>query len=78
MFNWEGTIQGPDTSPYEGGVFFITITVPTDYPLKPPVIKFKTRIYHPSVHEDGNICMSVLKDDWKPNLTLVAVTRQLR
>ena len=65
--------MGPEGSVYEGGIFNVEVNVPTDYPLKPPKIKFKTRIYHPSVHEDGNICMSILKDEWKPSFTLVAV-----
>lgn len=43
-------VQGPTDTPYHGGVFELSITVPEQYPLVPPVVKFKTRLFHPNVH----------------------------
>jgi len=30
----KGTIQGPEGTPYEGGIFEIDITIPKNYPCK--------------------------------------------
>jgi ubiquitin-protein ligase len=64
MFTWQATIMGPGDSPYQGGVFFLTIKFPTDYPFKPPKVQFNTKIYHPNINAAGGICLDILKDQW--------------
>ena len=61
-------IQGD--SPYAGGVFFLSITFPTDYPFKPPKVSFTTKIYHPNINANGSICLDILRDQWSPALTI--------
>ena len=65
--------MGPDDSPYSGGVFFLNIQFPTDYPFKPPKVTFVTRIYHPNINSNGSICLDILKDQWSPALTISKV-----
>lgn len=65
-------VAQPD-SPYSGGVYFLTIHFPTDYPFKPPKISFTTRIYHPNINSNGSICLDILRDQWSPALTVSKV-----
>lgn len=76
LFNWQAMIIGPTGTPYAGGLFVLDITFPSDYPFKPPKIKFVTRIYHPEINSHGSICrkhFDVLSDQWSPALTLSKV-----
>ncbi|DAA23342.1 TPA: ubiquitin-conjugating enzyme E2D 3-like [Bos taurus] len=66
MFHWQATIMGPNDSPYQGGVFFLTIHFPTDYPFKLPKVAFTTRIYHPNINSNGSICLDILRSQWSP------------
>ncbi|CAC5412713.1 UBE2D [Mytilus coruscus] len=71
MFTWEGMITGPDKSPYAGGAFFVRIMFPSDYPFKPPKVKFTTKIYHPNINgNSGEICLDLLRSQWSPALTI--------
>lgn len=73
QFHWQASIVGPDDSPYSGGVFFLTITFPTDYPFRAPKCNFTTKIYHPNINANGSICLDILKDQWSPALTISKV-----
>jgi ubiquitin-conjugating enzyme E2 D/E len=65
--------MGPEDSAFHGGVFFLNIQFPSDYPFKPPKISFQTRIYHPNINSNGSICLDILKDQWSPALTISKV-----
>jgi ubiquitin-conjugating enzyme E2 G2 len=48
ILHWECLIQGPEGTPFEGGVFPAELRFPKDYPLAPPSMKFLTDIWHPN------------------------------
>lgn len=73
LFHWQATIMGPDDSPYAGGVYFLDIHFPADYPFKPPKVAFTTRIYHCNINSNGGICLDILKEQWSPALTISKV-----
>ncbi len=70
LYVWDAMILGPSDSPFAGGIFNLEIHFPTDYPFKPPKILFLTKIYHPNIASNGNICLDILKDQWSPALTV--------
>ena len=74
LFHWQATIMGPEGSPYAGGVFFLDIHFPADYPFKPPKVNFTTRIYHCNINSNGGICLDILKEQWSPALTVSKVS----
>ena len=78
LSEWVATIQGPPTSPYEGGTFILDIFFPWDYPFKPPTVTFRTRIYHCNINSKGQICLDILKEQWSPALTMDKVLLSVR
>ncbi|KIM30140.1 hypothetical protein M408DRAFT_294209 [Serendipita vermifera MAFF 305830] len=70
LLHWDVTIAGPPNSPYKGGTFKVKIIFPDNFPFKAPSLTFSTKVYHPGINEEGNICVPVLRDEWKPTITL--------
>ena len=69
IHNWKCQMVGPANTPYAGGIFQIKIEFPAQYPFKPPVLTFDTKIYHPAVElETGKICADILNEGWGPTL----------
>jgi len=78
IYKWNATIIGPVDTPFEGGIFKLNIVFPTKYPFSPPVVKFTTRVFHPNIGTNGDICIDILSDkDWSPALTIKKVLLSL-
>jgi ubiquitin-conjugating enzyme E2 S len=71
-------IEGPSETPYEGGVFRIKLVLGSDFPTAPPRGYFLTKIFHPNIANNGDICVNTLKRDWKPDLGLSHVLQVIR
>lgn len=44
-----GQFKGPPDTPYEGGTYFVDIRIPSEYPFRPPLMRFDTKLWHPNV-----------------------------
>jgi len=71
-------ISGPEGTPFEGGKFLMKLVLSEDYPNTPPRGYFLTKIYHPNVAPNGDICVNTLKKDWAPDTTLKHVLQVIR
>uniref|UniRef100_A0A4W5QSP5 E2 ubiquitin-conjugating enzyme n=1 Tax=Hucho hucho TaxID=62062 RepID=A0A4W5QSP5_9TELE len=60
LYNWEVAIFGPPNTHYEGGYFKARIKFPIDYPYSPPSFRFLTKMWHPNIYENGDVCISIL------------------
>ncbi|GAA5837097.1 hypothetical protein JCM11251_005253 [Rhodosporidiobolus azoricus] len=72
LLNFELTIT-PDEGMYKGGSFKFTFAINNNYPHEPPKVKCVPKIYHPNLDLEGNVCLNILREDWKPVLNLNAV-----
>ncbi|XP_068898975.1 ubiquitin-conjugating enzyme E2 S isoform X2 [Tenebrio molitor] len=61
-------IDGPAGTPYMSGVFKVKLTLGKGFPQEPPKAFFLTKIFHPNVAPNGEICVNTLKKDWKSDL----------
>lgn len=69
---WNCAVPGKEGTPWEGGLYKVTMEFTEDYPSKPPKCKFTPPIFHPNVYPSGTICLSILDEakSWKPSITI--------
>jgi len=51
---------------WKGETFSFQFDIPPNYPFTPLEIKCVERIYHPNVKSEGNVCLSLLREDYSP------------
>ena len=87
LFKWSVIFEGPEDTLYEGGYFKAELEFPDDFPNNPPKMIFKSKMWHPNIYDDGNVCISILhapgadsmnaaekaEERWRPILGVEAV-----
>jgi len=70
LLNFKLSIS-PDEGFYKNGKFTFNFKVGHSYPHDAPKVKCETMVYHPNIDLEGNVCLNILREDWKPVLTTV-------
>ncbi|KAK4230598.1 protein PEROXIN-4 [Podospora fimiseda] len=80
VFEWEGVINGEGVGAgYEDGRWLLKISIPPNYPLAPPTMRFVTPIVHANVNlQTGEICLDLLKDAWSAAYTVLECVKAVR
>ena len=69
-------------SPYDGyykdGEFVFDVKVPKSYPHDPPKVLCETQVFHPNIDMEGHVCLNILREDWKPVLTMNSIVMGLQ
>ena len=83
----------PDEGFYRNGQFHFSFKIGAAYPHEPPKVtslnistlfilnlqvKCETKVYHPNIDLDGNVCLNILREDWKPVLTINSIVYGLQ
>ncbi|CAG9463956.1 unnamed protein product [Pedinophyceae sp. YPF-701] len=63
---WNAIIFGPEGTPWDGGLFKLSIEFTEDYPNTAPNVRFASKIFHPNIYADGRICLDILQNKWSP------------
>ncbi|KAL8450875.1 hypothetical protein Emag_002981 [Eimeria magna] len=78
IMRWHAVIFGPEDTPWEGGTFQLELRFSNDYPNKPPHVRFLSKLFHPNVYNDGNICLDILQTQWSPIYDISAILTSIQ
>lgn len=78
IMHWNAVIFGPTDTPFEDGTFHLMLTFSEDYPNKPPIVKFVSKMFHPNVYNDGSICLDILQARWSPTYDVAAILTSIQ
>lgn len=63
----------PEEGLWRGGAFLFDFRIDPSYSHVAPKVKCHTKVFHPNLDLEGNICLNILREDWKPVLTINSI-----
>ena len=70
LLEWEGTIHNLPDQRHTGKKYSLNITFSENYPFKPPVMRFISRVRCENILRNGYVCMDILYNEWSPAFTI--------
>ena len=72
---WVVTLTGAADTVFEGEKYKLRVAFPADYPTSPPSVYFLDPApRHPHVYTNGDICLNLLGNGWRPTLTIAQLS----
>ena len=68
----------PHDTPFEDGTFKLIMEFTEEYPNKPPLVRFMSKMFHPNVYADGGICLDILQNRWSPTYDVSAILTSIQ
>lgn len=65
-------------TPFEDGTFKLCLTFDETYPNKPPTVKFISKMFHPNVYANGELCLDILQNRWSPTYDVAAILTSIQ
>lgn len=65
-------------TPFEDGTFKLMLQFDETYPNKPPTVKFMSKMFHPNVYANGELCLDILQNRWSPTYDVAAILTSIQ
>lgn len=65
-------------TPFEDGTFRLTLSFEETYPNKPPTVRFLSKMFHPNVYANGELCLDILQNRWSPTYDVAAILTSIQ
>jgi ubiquitin-protein ligase len=75
---WRVYIKGLEGTPYAGKWWYLFVTFPDEYPIRPPIFRFISIPYHMNVSSDGRICLNVIEKGYQETMPIVELVQMIK
>lgn len=75
---WNAVIFGPPETPFEDGTFKLSMEFDESYPNNPPKVRFISKMFHPNVYPNGDLCLDILQNRWSPTFDVAAILTSIQ